>query len=64
MIFIQDFCWGGGEKTSCWGLLGRVPQIEIIEFRDDKFQLSKCNARIHTEFCVEEGEGKMCGRRT
>ena len=38
--------------------------IEIIEFRADKFQLSKCNARTHTGFCVKEGEGEMCGRRT
>ena len=38
--------------------------IEIIEFRADKFQLSKCNATIHTGFCVGEGEGEMCGRRT
>ena len=37
---------------------------EIIEFRADKFQLSKCNARIHTGFCIGEGEGEMCGRRT
>ena len=42
---------------SCQGLWGR-------EFRADKFQLNKCNARIHTGFCVGEGEGEMCGRRT
>ena len=33
--------------------------LEIIEFRADTFQLSKCNARIHTEFCVGEGEGEI-----
>ena len=30
--------------------------------RGDELQLSKCNARIHTGFCVGGGEGDMCGR--
>ena len=29
--------------------------------RADKLQLSKCNARIHTGFCVGGGEEDMCG---
>ena len=29
--------------------------------RADKFQLSKCNARIHAGFCVGEGGGTSVG---
>ena len=52
----------GGERRLV-GDFGVVSHINR-EFRADKFQLSKCNARIHTGFCVGEREGEMCGRRT
>ena len=35
--------------------------LEIIEFRADKFQLSKCNARIHTGFVLGKVRGKYVG---
>ena len=39
-----------------------IMPLEIIEFRADKFQLSKCNAKIHTGFCVRRVEEERCER--
>ena len=48
-----------GEKTS---ILGSYPiQIEIIKFRADKFQLSKCNEEFIQDFVLGKVRGKCVG---
>ena len=53
---MQDFLLGGEGRLRHVGDFGGVSHIDHA-FRDyrvraDKIQLSKCNARIHTGFCV------------
>ena len=56
------FWGGGGEGRLCHvGVFGGVSHINDA-FRADKIPVSKCNARIHTGFCVGGGEGDMCER--
>ena len=48
------------ETLSCQRLWGRVSYNHAFRdhsVRADKFQLSKCNARIYTGFCVGGGGG-------
>ena len=63
--FIQDFFVRAGRLRHVRDF-GGISHINHA-FRDysvraDKIQLSKCNARIHTGFCVGGCEGDMCGR--
>ena len=55
------FFYWGGRTLRHFGDFGGVSHRNHT-FRDyrvelTKFQLSKCNARIHTGFCVGGGEG-------
>ena len=37
--------------------MSHINAFRDYRVRADKFQLSKCNAKIHTGFCVGGGEG-------
>ena len=50
--FIQDFFVRGRRLRHVWDFGGVSHRNHAFRVRADKFQLSKCNARIHTGFCV------------